>query len=64
MQFMARKKYNKRPFPSMYDLPLIPFTKIIERYNKTHNTHYTYGQFTALLHTGKITEIGQKIDDT
>ncbi len=52
---MARKKYNKRPSLSVCDIPLIPFTKIIEKYNKKHDTHYTYGKFTALLHTGKIT---------
>lgn len=28
--------------------------KAMERYNKEHNTHYTYGQFVALMEGGKI----------
>ena len=26
----------------------------MERYNKAHNTHYTYGQYVSLMETGKI----------
>lgn len=27
----------------------------IQNYNKIHNTHYSYGQYTALVRSGKIT---------
>lgn len=26
----------------------------ISRYNKQHNTHYSYGEYTALVRAGKI----------
>lgn len=35
-------------------IPLREFTAIIEKYNREHKTHYTYGQFTMLLHNGSI----------
>jgi predicted ATP-dependent serine protease len=28
--------------------------KAMERYNKAHHTHYTYGQFVSLMEGGKI----------
>lgn len=28
--------------------------KVMEKYNKIHKTHYTYGQFVALMEGGKI----------
>ena len=28
--------------------------KVMEKYNKEHHTHYTYGQFVALMESGKI----------
>lgn len=36
------------------NIPLREFTAIIERYNKKHKTHYTYGRFVSLVHSGVI----------
>ncbi|WP_294388536.1 hypothetical protein [uncultured Ruminococcus sp.] len=30
------------------------FTTVLSRYNKLHNTHYSYGEYNALVREGKI----------
>lgn len=35
-------------------IPIREFTAIIERYNRKHNTRYTYGQFQLMMFYGKI----------
>ena len=48
------KKYRAEKKQTVVDIPLLELTAIIERYNREHKTHYTYGQFTMLLHNGEI----------
>lgn len=48
------KKLKKKAKAFHVDIPLLEYTAIIEKYNREHKTHYTYGQFTMLLHNGKI----------
>ena len=61
------KKPKKKAKIYPVDIPLLEYTAIIEKYNREHKTHYTYGQFTMLLHNGSITakeiEILQKESD-
>lgn len=41
---------------------IVKMTAIIERYNKAHETSYTYGKFVDLVDSGKIRIEGDLID--
>lgn len=41
-------------------LDLYAMVHLLEQYNKTHKTCYTYGQFLSLIHCGKISIVGMK----
>lgn len=46
------KEYNTKPRKTVDTLE--EKCKEISRYNKEHNTHYSYGEYTALVRLGKI----------
>jgi len=45
-------KERKRKFKT--DISLFDMVKIIEAYNRTHGTKYTYGKFVSALERGEI----------
>ena len=62
----VRNEDNRKPKQTFHRtvpdvLPIRPYTAIIEQYNKTHGTCYTYGQFEMLRFLKKITK--EEIND-
>jgi hypothetical protein len=47
---MIGKRYGMKKVLDRVDKKCIE----ISRYNKLHNTHYSYGEYTALVRAGKI----------
>lgn len=46
-----KRKVKREKLPSK---SIRQITRELEKYNKEHGTHYTYGQFVSLLHNKKI----------
>lgn len=49
LQTQTVKRVETRPKMSIREV-----IRAMEKYNKIHKTHYTYGQFVALMEGGKI----------
>ena len=49
MQVQTVKRVKTRPMMSIREV-----IRAMEKYNKENYTHYTYGQFVALMEEGKI----------
>ena len=51
---MSKKKSKKKGFALAEDISITDYVKIIKRYNETHGTSYTYGQFIQKVNDGDI----------
>ena len=49
MDVAQKTRHRRKRF-----VPLGEFTYLLERYNRCHGTHYTYGKAVALLECGMI----------
>lgn len=47
-------KVTRKVRKQIVNIPLVELERLRERYNVKHQTHYTYGQFVGMLHSGKV----------